>query len=121
MTTRRSPSATRSKRGQTRKKSLGKVSNYQRRRAGMSPQLTAAERQVVRLLSLGCTVAQVAAILKKSPHTIDNQKSSAMAKLKTDKVALLTRLAIKLGISPLEDRLTRAEKRASGRKADGWN
>ena len=87
----------------------------------MSRELTAVERQVVRLLSLGCTVAQVAAILKKSPHTIDNQKSSAMSKLRVDKVALLTRLAIKLGLSPLDDRLTRAEKRASGRKDDGWN
>lgn len=121
MTTRRTKPARRRKTTRRAQKTRGKVSTYQRRRAGMSAELTRVERQVVRLLSLGCTVAQVAAILKKSPHTIDNQKSSAMAKLQIDKVALLTRFAIKLGISPLDDRLTPAEKRASGRKADGWN
>jgi len=41
--------------------------------------------------------------------------------LGTDKVALLTRWAIKLGISPLNDRLSEREKRLSGRKNDGWN
>jgi len=44
-----------------------------------------------------------------------------MAKLGTDKAALLTRLAIKLKITSLSDALTTAEKRRSGRKNDGWN
>ncbi len=44
-----------------------------------------------------------------------------MAKLGTDKAALVTRLAIQYGVSPMSDRLTPSEKRASGRSDDGWN
>jgi len=44
-----------------------------------------------------------------------------MARLGTDKLALLTRLAIKMRITSLSDKLTLAEKRKSGRKNDGWN
>jgi len=44
-----------------------------------------------------------------------------MGKLGTNKLALLTRIAIKQRISPLNDRLTPAEKRLSGRRNDGWN
>ncbi len=44
-----------------------------------------------------------------------------MAKLGTDKAALLTRLALKLKITDQNDKLTAAEQRKSGRKNDGWN
>jgi DNA-binding CsgD family transcriptional regulator len=84
-------------------------------------QLTKREAEVVRLVSLGCTVPEAATILKLAPSTVDNHKSRAMRKLGTDKVALLTRVAIKLKISPLSDKLTVTEKRRSGRKNDGWN
>jgi DNA-binding CsgD family transcriptional regulator len=87
----------------------------------MPVQLTKREAEVVRLVSLGCTVPEAAAILKLAPSTVDNHKSRAMAKLGTDKVALLTRVAIKKRISSLGDRLTTAEKRRSGRNHDGWN
>lgn len=87
----------------------------------MSARLTNREAEVVRLVSLGCTVAEAAAILKLAPSTVDNHKSRAMAKLGTDKMALLTRVAIKRRITTLNDRLTVAEKRRSGRKNDGWN
>ncbi len=87
----------------------------------MAKDLTPRQRQVVRLLSLGCSVREVAKILKLSPSTVDNHKSAAMARLGIDKVALLTRWAIKLGISPLNDRLTPREKKLAGRKDDGWN
>ncbi len=83
--------------------------------------LTEREKEVVRLISLGCTVREAAAILKLAPHTVDNHKARAMGKLGTDKAALLTRLAIRLRLSSLNDRLTPAEKRRSGRKNDGWN
>jgi DNA-binding NarL/FixJ family response regulator len=76
---------------------------------------------VVRLLSLGCTVKEAAAILGLSPSTVDNHKSAAMARLGTDKLALLTRLAIKQKISSMRDRLTASEQRKSGRRNDGWN
>ena len=87
----------------------------------MAVELTERERQVVRLVSLGCSVKEAAAILKLAPNTVDNHRSRAMAKLGTDKAALLTRIAIKNRISSLKDQLTPAEKRRSGRKNDGWN
>ncbi len=87
----------------------------------MPIQLTPRERQVVRLLSLGCTVREAAKVLKLAPSTVDNHKAKAMAKLGTNKVALLTRIAIKERVSKLTDRLSALEKRRSGRKNDGWN
>ena len=62
----------------------------------MGTQLTPRETEIVRLLSLGCTVKEAAAILKLAPSTVDN-KLRAMTKLETNKLALLTRLAIKTG------------------------
>jgi DNA-binding NarL/FixJ family response regulator len=87
----------------------------------MPVKLTKREREVVRLLSLGCSVNQAAAILKLAPSTVDNHKTRAMGKLGTDKLALVTRLAIKMRISTMRDKLTLTEKRRSGRKQDGWN
>jgi DNA-binding CsgD family transcriptional regulator len=65
----------------------------------------------VRLLSLGCSVHETAAILRVAPSTIDNHRGRAMKKLGTSKAALLTRVAILTGISSLKDRLTAVEKR----------
>ena len=87
----------------------------------MSDKLTEREMQVIRLVSLGCSVKEAAAVLKLAPNTVDNHRSRGMAKLGTDKAALLTRIAIKKRISSMSDRLTTAEKRRSGRKHDGWN
>jgi DNA-binding CsgD family transcriptional regulator len=87
----------------------------------MASDLTNREKEVIRLVSLGCTVREAAAILKLAPHTVDNHKARAMAKLGTDKAALVTRIALKRRISSLRDKLTAAEKRRSGRKQDGWN
>jgi len=87
----------------------------------MSAQLTQRETEVVRLVSLGCSVKEAAAILKLAPSTVDNHKARAMAKLGTDKIALVTRLALKMRISSMKDKLTPAEKRRSGRRNDGWN
>ncbi len=87
----------------------------------MSELLTKRHRQVVRLLSLGCTVSEAAAILQLAPSTVDNHKTEAMARLGTNKLALLTRMALKMRITTMQDKLTPAEKRRSGRKQDGWN
>jgi DNA-binding CsgD family transcriptional regulator len=83
--------------------------------------LTPREEQMFRLVSLGCSSKEIAAILNVSPSTADNHKARLMAKLGTDKSALVTRLAIQYGVSPMSDRLTPAEQRASGRSHDGWN
>ncbi len=87
----------------------------------MAAQLTKREIEVVRLVSLGCTVAEAAAVLELAPSTVDNHKSRAMGKLGTDKMALLTRIAIKCRYTTLNDRLTTREKRRSKRQRDGWN
>lgn len=87
----------------------------------MSIQLTQRHKQVIRLLSLGCTVNEAAAILRLAPSTVDNHKTEAMSRLGTNKLALLTRMALKMRITTLKDKLTTAEKRRSGRKKDGWN
>lgn len=87
----------------------------------MASELTPREKEVVRLASLGCTRNESAKILKLAPSTIDAHKARAMAKLRTDKATLLTRLALKLKITDLGDKLTAAEQRKSGRKNDGWN
>jgi DNA-binding CsgD family transcriptional regulator len=83
--------------------------------------LTPRQSEVVRLLSLGCTVSEAAKVLGISPSTVDNHKARAMAILGTTKTALLTRIAIKLKITSLDDKLTPREKRRRGRKDDGWN
>jgi DNA-binding NarL/FixJ family response regulator len=87
----------------------------------MATNLTKRHREVVRLLSLGCTVNETAKILELSPSTVDNHKTTAMARLGVDKLALLTRIAIKQKITNLKDKLSTREKRLSGRKDDGWN
>ena len=84
-------------------------------------QLTPREAQIFRLISLGCSANEIAALLDVAPNTAVNHKARLMAKLGTDKAALVTRLAIRYGVSPMEDRLTPAEQRASGRSGDGWN
>ena len=83
--------------------------------------LTKRQREVVRLATLGCNLYETAAILKIAANTVDNHKQTAMRRLGVNKSCLLTRVAIKLRITTLNDRLTLAEKRRSGRKQDGWN
>ena len=68
--------------------------------------LTLRLREVVRLVSLGCTLSEIATILDLKPNTIDVHKNSAMQTLGVSKTATLTRLAIKYRISPLEDSAT---------------
>ncbi len=83
--------------------------------------LTRRELQIVRLLSLGCSVKETAKLLGLAPSTVDNHKSRAMEKLGTDKVVLLARLSVWYGITDWDETLTPAEKRKSGRPNDGWN
>ena len=83
--------------------------------------LTPRQREVARLLSLGCTVHEAAAILGLSESTVDNHKTAILKRLGTDKTVLLVRLAIANGLSSINDKLTLKERRRSGRKGDGWN
>jgi len=83
--------------------------------------LTRRQVEIIRLLSLGCTVKETAKLLGLSPSTVDNHKSRAMWILGTDKMVLVARLAIYYGITSADETLTPAEKRKSGRPNDGWN
>lgn len=87
----------------------------------MKPYLTPRQLQVVRLISLGCTNDQMAAILGISRSTVDNFRHEAKEKFGTDKIALLTRLAIMHGFTSQDDKLTESEQLKSGRSGDGWN
>ena len=73
-------------------------------------------REVVRLISLGCDLWEMAAILDLAPSTIDNHRYAAKQILGVGKATTLTRIAIKHRISPLKDQLTRAEKRKLARR-----
>jgi DNA-binding CsgD family transcriptional regulator len=87
----------------------------------MKPNLTPRQTEIVRLVSLGCSTIEIAAILGIAESTVDNHKAAAMKIMGTDKAPLVARLAIKHKISPIDDKLTNSEKRKCGRKNDGWN
>ena len=92
-----------------------------RMRNTVTSELTERESQVVRLISLGCTERETAAILKVARSTVSTRKTRAMGKQDVNKTALLVRVAIEHGITSKNDRLTAAEKRRCGRENDGWN
>jgi len=81
--------------------------------ASLSPR----QRQIVRLTSLGCTSHEIAAILSMSRWTVENHQFQAKERLGVSKAAVLTRVAIKYRISPLNDALTRSEQRKLTTKA----
>jgi DNA-binding CsgD family transcriptional regulator len=74
------------------------------------PRLTPRERQIVRLISLGCTVKEVAAVLGIGRSTVDNHKGRAMNKLGVHKATQLLRIAMKHGYSSVDDKLTSDEE-----------
>jgi DNA-binding CsgD family transcriptional regulator len=78
--------------------------------------LTPRQREVVRLISLGCTVKEAAGVLDLAPNTVDNHRTRAMKVLDVDRATLLTRVAIKYGVSGLNDKLTASEQRNRSRK-----
>ena len=49
------------------------------------------------------------------------RQARVRAKRRTAKAPVLARLALKLEVTSMTDKLTPAEKRKSGRKGDGWN
>jgi DNA-binding CsgD family transcriptional regulator len=71
--------------------------------------VTRTEKKVVRLISLGCTSREAGAILGVSASTIDNHRARAMKHLGVRTAAALTRRALQLGITSLDDRLTENE------------
>lgn len=87
----------------------------------MRPHLPPRLKEIARLISLGCTTADMANILGVAESTVDNHKVRLMKTLGVRKAALITRWAIKHRLSSMNDKLTVAEKRKRGRKKDGWN
>ncbi len=78
---------------------------------GRVARLTPRLREVVRLVSLGCTIDEMAAILQLAPGTVDRHRDRAMKTLGVNRIAVLTRVAIRHRISSLNDELTATEKR----------
>jgi DNA-binding CsgD family transcriptional regulator len=72
--------------------------------------LTPRLREIVRLVSLGCSQVEIGAILGIEPATVDNHKQRAYRLLGVSKATVITRVAIKHRISSLNDKLTRVEK-----------
>ena len=72
--------------------------------------LTLVQRRVVRLVSLGCTNKQVAAILGVSSSTVDNHRTRAMRRWGVRTSAELTRKALLEGVTSSDDGLTRRER-----------
>jgi DNA-binding CsgD family transcriptional regulator len=70
--------------------------------------------QIIRLTSLECSAVDIAATLRIDGGVVERQKVIAQGKLGVDNSPLLTRLAIKLGISSLDDRLSPTEARKTG-------
>ena len=83
--------------------------------------LTPRELEITRLVSLGCTTEDIAAILDVAPSTVDTHKTNAMDKMGVKKAVLMTRIALKSRITKIGEKLTPAEKRKRGRRKDGWN
>jgi DNA-binding CsgD family transcriptional regulator len=81
--------------------------------------LSPRQRQIVRLTSLGCTSHEIATVLGMSRWTVENHQFQAKERLGVSKAAMLTRVAIKYKISPLNDELSRKELRKLGRTPDG--
>lgn len=79
--------------------------------------LSPRQRQIVRLTSLGCTSHQIATILGMSRWTVENHQFQAKERLGVSKAAVLTRVAIKYKVSPLNDELSAAEKRKLEKKS----
>ncbi|MBX3426897.1 MAG: response regulator transcription factor [Pirellulales bacterium] len=91
--------------------------DLKKRVAELSPRL----REVLRLLSLGCSVNEIADILGLAPATVDNHRTRLYHLLGVTKASLLVRVAIKYRVSPVDETLTLGEKRRRGKKRDGWN
>jgi DNA-binding CsgD family transcriptional regulator len=80
--------------------------------------LSPRQREIVRLTSLGCTSHEIANILGMSRWTVENHQFQAKERLGVSKAAVLTRVAIKYKISPLDDALSAVEqKKLSGKSA----
>jgi DNA-binding CsgD family transcriptional regulator len=80
--------------------------------------LSPRQRQIVRLTSLGCTSHEIATILGMSRWTVENHQFQAKERLGVSKAAVLTRIAIKHKISPLDDKLSAAEERKLAAKTE---
>jgi DNA-binding NarL/FixJ family response regulator len=70
---------------------------------GPAEQLTARERQMLQLISEGCTNSKMAEVLGISVKTIERHRTNLMAKLDAHNLVELIRVAMKHGLIPFED------------------
>jgi DNA-binding CsgD family transcriptional regulator len=79
--------------------------------------LTRRQKQIVRLISLGCTIEDSARIIGITFSTADSHLLFAKRRLGISKSALITRFAVESGISPIGDELTADETRRLNQRA----
>jgi DNA-binding CsgD family transcriptional regulator len=72
--------------------------------------LTATERQVVRLLALGCDARRIATLLRRDVAVVRGCTARAMRKIGAETRAALARWARGHGVSPPGDRLSVPEQ-----------
>lgn len=65
------------------------------------PELSAQEREVLRLISKGLTTAEIAKQVNLSPNTVNTYRKRIMKKLDLHSIAALTRYAISTGLTSL--------------------
>lgn len=95
--------------------------NYQRTEES-GGLLTPRQQEIIRLTTLGCSTREIATLLDLAPSTVDNHKQAATTALGCGKATLLVRLAIQMGITKADEKLTKAEMtKLGGDWADGWN
>ena len=68
----------------------------------LTSSLTAREREIIQLVTSGLTTKQIALRLNISPKTVDANRREAMNKLHIDNIALLTKYAIREGLTSVE-------------------
>jgi len=74
--------------------------------------LTPVQARIVRLVALGCTDHQIAAVVCRSVRSVRRHEARAMKKARVTDRAALARWALDQGLSHPNDRLSPTERRA---------
>ena len=81
----------------------GYVHGIPRGEPDSAPQLSLREREVLQLIAEGNATRVIAGLLHVSAKTIETHRLNIMRKLKVNSVAALTKTAIRLGLTTVED------------------
>ena len=76
--------------------------DFDTKSTGPAEVLTVREREILQAMAEGLTTKEIAWELGVSPKTVETHRRNIMEKLDLDSVALLTKYAIREGLTPLE-------------------